>query len=146
VAQTVPFSNGLGLKKWVVICRSSSLNRAGGSGRASPGGNANASTSSSGARESRACGRRRTLAVASSDYSPYCVTTPPDSRLPGGGGQQICGLFDLNPLAPDGRVLVGRSNSLGTAGSNYGGQFEHWNGFDFSMNARLRACCCCKGA
>ena len=35
--------------------------------------------------------------VTPSDYSPYCVTVPVDSRLPNGGGNQICGIYDLNP-------------------------------------------------
>ena len=35
-------------------------------------------------------------AVASTDYTPYCVTAPSDARLPGGGRQRVCGLFDLN--------------------------------------------------
>ena len=37
--------------------------------------------------------------IAPSDFSPYCVTTPTDSRLPGGGGQELCGLYDINPSA-----------------------------------------------
>src|SRR5262249_31830342 len=38
------------------------------------------------------------LDVAPSDFSPYCVTAPVDSRLPnGGGGNQICGLYDITP-------------------------------------------------
>ena len=34
--------------------------------------------------------------VTPSDFSPYCVTAPADSRLPGGGGYPICGLYDVN--------------------------------------------------
>jgi len=37
--------------------------------------------------------------VSASDFSPYCVTTPTDSRLPGGGGGELCGLYDVNPSA-----------------------------------------------
>ena len=36
------------------------------------------------------------LAVTAADFSHYCVTTPPDSRLPGGGGQRLCGLCSVN--------------------------------------------------
>lgn len=32
-----------------------------------------------------------------SDFDEYCVTAPADSRLPGGGGNEICGLYDINP-------------------------------------------------
>ena len=37
------------------------------------------------------------LLVTPADYSPYCVTAPADSRLPGGGGYEVCGLADVNP-------------------------------------------------
>ncbi len=37
------------------------------------------------------------LAVSPSDYDLYCVTTPTDVRLGEFSGQQVCGLFDLNP-------------------------------------------------
>ncbi|MCE2540372.1 MAG: TonB-dependent receptor [Acidobacteria bacterium] len=36
-------------------------------------------------------------AVTPDDYSPYCVTAPRNPGLPGGGGNEICGLYDLNP-------------------------------------------------
>lgn len=36
-------------------------------------------------------------AVTSSDFDPYCITTPVDSRLPGGGGQEVCGLYNVKP-------------------------------------------------
>ena len=31
--------------------------------------------------------------VEPSDFDPYCVAAPSDSRLPGGGGYQVCGLY-----------------------------------------------------
>ncbi|MGC4081154.1 MAG: hypothetical protein QM736_03325 [Vicinamibacterales bacterium] len=37
------------------------------------------------------------VAVAASDYDPYCVTAPSDSRLPDGGGYQVCGFYDVKP-------------------------------------------------
>jgi hypothetical protein len=71
------------------------------------------------------------LAIARSDHDAFCVTEPSDSRLPGGGTERICGLFD--------RALstVGAIDNLVTLSSNYGDQFEHWNGVDLTMNARM---------
>jgi hypothetical protein len=31
-----------------------------------------------------------------SDFSPYCITAPIDSRLPGGGGYPLCGLYNIS--------------------------------------------------
>jgi carboxypeptidase family protein len=76
-------------------------------------------------------------AYVPSDYSTYCVTTPQDPRLPGGGNRRICGLFDLNPLDSNGQSLIGRVNSVITSASNYGTIYEHWNGFDFTTSVRL---------
>ena len=69
--------------------------------------------------------------VGPQDYTQYCVTEPSDPRLPNGGGQQICGLQDLN------RNKVGQLDRVTTFASNFGNQYEHWNGLDFTMNARL---------
>jgi len=69
--------------------------------------------------------------VTRADYDPYCVPVPNDQRLPGGGGGQICELYDLS------RAKVGQIRNLGTVASNFGKQYEHWNGFDFTINARL---------
>ncbi len=72
--------------------------------------------------------------VGPNDYSSYCVDGPVDTRLPGGGGERICGLRDLNSTA-----LVGQLNAdrMTTFASNYGAQYEHWNGVDLTVNARL---------
>jgi hypothetical protein len=70
-------------------------------------------------------------AVAAADYDPFCVTVPSDSRLPGSGGNQICGLYDVKPTA------FGRVSNLETQASNYGGQSEIYNGVDVTLNARF---------
>ncbi|MGE3508435.1 MAG: carboxypeptidase regulatory-like domain-containing protein [Vicinamibacterales bacterium] len=68
-----------------------------------------------------------------SDYSPYCITLPSDSRLPGGGGNQLCGLYDINP-----NKFGNTSNILVTDARNFGKQTEVYNGMDITMNARIR--------
>ena len=37
------------------------------------------------------------LALNPEDYDPYCITAPVDSRLPNGGGYEVCGLYDIDP-------------------------------------------------
>ena len=74
------------------------------------------------------------LDVASGDFQSYCVTAPADSHLPNGGGQEICGLYDIS-AAKFGLA----SNNLVTFVDNYGKQSEVFNGVDIAMNARLRA-------
>ena len=70
-------------------------------------------------------------AVAPSDYSPFSITAPLDPRLPGGGGYVIEGLQNLNPNK------VGQVDNLFARAKKYGNQYEHWNGFDATMNLRL---------
>ncbi len=73
------------------------------------------------------------LDVTPSDFTPYCVTAPTDPRLPGGGGNQICGLYDIS--APKFGVAT---HNLVTFTDNYGKQTQVFNGVDISVNARLR--------
>jgi hypothetical protein len=53
----------------------------------------------------------RSLAVdPSADFSPFCVTAPSDARLPGGGGYQVCGLYD--------NTVIHQNNTYGRAWLN----------------------------
>jgi hypothetical protein len=71
------------------------------------------------------------LLVSPSDYSPFCVTAPQDGRLPGGGGNQICGFYDINPNK------FGQSQNFVTSANNYGKMTDVYNGVDISANVRL---------
>ena len=75
------------------------------------------------------------LDVAPADFEPYCVTAPRDPRLPDGGGQQICGLYDIVPtkFGVSTNNLVTRNEKLGVE------QDEVFDGVDFAFNARLGA-------
>ena len=72
------------------------------------------------------------LAVTPADYNPYCITAPVDSRLPG-GGNQICGLYDITP------AQFGKIDNLVSQASHYGKQTEVYNGVDVTINARFGA-------
>jgi hypothetical protein len=70
--------------------------------------------------------------VDNSDYSPFSISAPVDSRLPDGGGYLITGLYNVNPNK------VGLVDNYFTLASKFGNQIQHWNGVDFNVNARLR--------
>ncbi len=70
-------------------------------------------------------------AVPASGYDTFCITAPSDRRLPGGGGNQICGLYDINP------AYFGRVDTLVTQASNYGKQSQVYNGVDITLNGRF---------
>ena len=77
---------------------------------------------------------RDNLTVAPGDYDEYCVTAPQDSRLPEGGGQELCGLYDLNPakfgLPPD---------TVATQSSHFSGDaVEKFNGVDVTVTGRFQ--------
>jgi hypothetical protein len=74
------------------------------------------------------------LDVAPGDFQQYCVTAPKDSRLPNGGGYQICGLYDITPT----KFGVATSNIVTFVDKLGGKQTEVFNGVDFAVNARLR--------
>ena len=73
------------------------------------------------------------LAVEPTDFDPYCVTPPTDSRLPDGGGQPICGLYDIQP------AKFGMVNSVVSQAEVYGKQTEVYNGVDVTIDARFGA-------
>ena len=70
------------------------------------------------------------LAVTPANYTQFTFPTPADPRLPDGGGYTRTA-FDLSPTA------AAQSNFV-TLSKNYGEQTEHFDGLNFSVNARLQ--------
>jgi|KBSMisStandDraft_5_1062788.scaffolds.fasta_scaffold11475_3 hypothetical protein len=70
-------------------------------------------------------------ALAATDFSAFSVTSPVDSRLPGGGGVVTPGFLDANKIVA--------TNNYFTAAGDVGSQIQHWNGFDLTANVRPRA-------
>jgi hypothetical protein len=74
------------------------------------------------------------LAVTPADFDPYCITAPSDPRLPGGGGYQVCGLYDVVPAKfGQGQIVVRRPSHYGDGASRKS------DFFTVSINARLES-------
>jgi hypothetical protein len=73
------------------------------------------------------------LALTPQDFSPYCITAATNTLLPDGGGNTICGFYDVVP------AKFGQSNTLIDLASKYGDQSQVFNGVDVSLTARLGA-------
>jgi hypothetical protein len=69
--------------------------------------------------------------VTAADFNPYCVSAPVDSRLPGGGGNQVCGLYDVSP------ARFGQVQNLIRAAGPFGSQQERFDGVDVAAYARF---------
>jgi hypothetical protein len=69
------------------------------------------------------------LAVTPADFTPYTLTVPFDSRLPGGGGNTLSGgLFDVSPSK------FGQVNNLVELAPD---RSQTYNGVDVLLNARF---------
>ena len=71
------------------------------------------------------------LAVAPSDFDPYCIKAPVDPRLPGGGGYEVCGMYDIKP---EKFALV---NNLVAPTSKYGKDKRVNDFFNVGFNTRF---------
>ena len=69
--------------------------------------------------------------VGPGDFDPYCVTAPDDPRLPN-AGQEVCGLYDVNP-ASFGQV----QNDIVRAEPNGYAMEQVFDGLDVTVNSRV---------
>ena len=70
------------------------------------------------------------LSLVNSDLTPYTITAPSDSRLPGGGGYSVGTLYDVVP------AKSGQVDNLQTLADKYGKWYQYFNGFDFTLSLR----------
>lgn len=74
-------------------------------------------------------------AVTPGNFTSYCTAAPTDARLGGVSGQQVCGLYDINP-AQLGQFRIERVRYQDLEGRN-GEPKEVYNGVDMAVNARF---------
>lgn len=70
--------------------------------------------------------------VGPQNFDEFCITAPADSRVPG-GGNQLCGFYDIQPQffgAPGTTLRV-------TNASEFGKPQRYWDGLAFAANGRL---------
>src|SRR5262249_31622471 len=67
-------------------------------------------------------------ALGVNDFLPFSVTIPNDPRIPG-AGTTLDGFYDQKATVVNKNVVK--------AASNFGNQFQHFNGIDIALDARL---------
>jgi hypothetical protein len=72
-------------------------------------------------------------ALLPTDFTPFSVTAPTDSRLPDGGGYPVSGLYNITQAG-----FTRPPDNYLTFANEYGEQIENWQGVDFGVNARFR--------
>jgi hypothetical protein len=73
------------------------------------------------------------LLVAPGDFTAYSITAPSDPRLPGGGGYAVGGLYNVVP------AKFGQTSNKITLASDFGEEYQRYNGMLINLNARLGA-------
>ena len=71
------------------------------------------------------------LLQAPTDFAAFSVVAPVDSRLPGGGGYTVTGLYNAN------QDVASLRDDYNTYAPNYGKQYSIYNGLEMSLNGRL---------
>ena len=73
------------------------------------------------------------LAVGPGDFTSYSIAAPADSRLPGGGGYVIDGLYNVV------QSKFGQTSNNITLAESFGKQYQRYNGVLLNLSARLGA-------
>jgi hypothetical protein len=73
------------------------------------------------------------LPVGPADFTAYSITAPSDPRLPGGGNYVVGGLYNVVP------AKFGQTSNNITLASDFGDQYQRYNGMLINVNARLGA-------
>jgi hypothetical protein len=75
------------------------------------------------------------LRYDANSYDSFCVNAPVDSRLPDGGGYQVCGVQDLKPTVFAQNLP---QSQLIRFSEDFGGETNMYQGYDLNIEARFR--------
>ncbi len=73
------------------------------------------------------------LLVGAGDFTPYSITAPSDPRLPGGGNYAVSGLYNVV------QNKFGLTSNNITLASDFGEEYQRYNGMLLNVSARLGA-------
>ena len=71
------------------------------------------------------------MLVNPADYDPFCIMAPRNAGLPGGGGYEVCGLYNIKP------EQFGRVSNLVTAREPFGDYESRNDFFNVAIDARV---------
>jgi len=74
------------------------------------------------------------LGVVPNDFDQYCLPLPADARFPTGGGNTLCGLYNVKTD----KFSSLSGNNFITKGTAFGKQTDVYSGMDVTVAARLR--------
>ncbi len=74
-------------------------------------------------------------ALGQDGYDQYFLTAPNHEGLPGGGGYEVGPLLDPKPESIAAGFPIANYQ---TFASDFGDSFQHWNGVDVNLNARMQ--------
>jgi hypothetical protein len=74
------------------------------------------------------------LATATGDYRPFSIVAPTDSRLGAASGATLTSLFAQTQAA-----ATAVPNQFNTLATNFGNQYQHFNGFLLNVQSRVRS-------
>ena len=74
-------------------------------------------------------------ALGQDGYDQYFLSAPTHEGLPGGGGYEVGPLLDPKPESIAGGFPI---SNYQTFASDFGDSFQHWNGVDVNLNARMQ--------
>jgi hypothetical protein len=73
------------------------------------------------------------LLQASTDFTPFSVTAPTDSRLGSASGTVLNGLYNVQ------QNVASTINNFNTLAANYGNQYQHFNGLLMNVQSRVKS-------